>query len=230
MKLQPKQHRNAFTLIELLVVIAIISLLVSILLPSLTKAKELAKITICATQLRSLGTALNTYATEHEGEYIHTRRGSSQCPEVVHKDDFCNVLENEYSCSPKMFYCPFKPQGTYPVNPEGEFQDWRWDPGPYNEIGYTYLGAYYENNPGGKYYYPYFKNGYQSPINLDSAESGWALMADINRTFHEGVVNHWFGGDYTTNVMFVDSHVEYFPDKEVMEINFDAEGGYWVVW
>ncbi|MBN1555402.1 MAG: prepilin-type N-terminal cleavage/methylation domain-containing protein [Phycisphaerae bacterium] len=62
-----RQARNAFTLIELLVVIAIISLLVSILLPSLTKAKELAKQTLCLTQLRNLGSLTTLYAEDHHG-------------------------------------------------------------------------------------------------------------------------------------------------------------------
>jgi len=62
------QHqKNAFTLIELLVVIAIISLLVSILLPSLQAAKEQARITKCLATLRSFGLAMNMYAGENDG-------------------------------------------------------------------------------------------------------------------------------------------------------------------
>jgi len=58
--------KKAFTLIELLVVIAIISLLVSILLPSLTMAKELTKSGACMSNLRNLAVAFHMYAEEHD--------------------------------------------------------------------------------------------------------------------------------------------------------------------
>ena len=60
---------RGFTLIELLVVIAIISLLVSVLLPSLKQAKELARRVVCATQQRSIGVAAAAYAAEFDGRY-----------------------------------------------------------------------------------------------------------------------------------------------------------------
>lgn len=56
--------RKGFTLIELLVVIAIIALLVSILLPSLKSAQELARRAICGTQLKSMGMGHNMYASD----------------------------------------------------------------------------------------------------------------------------------------------------------------------
>ncbi|NBB95937.1 MAG: prepilin-type N-terminal cleavage/methylation domain-containing protein [Planctomycetes bacterium] len=60
-------RRTAFTLIELLVVIAIIALLVSILLPSLNAAKELAKAVKCQTNMSHVGRAMAMYNTGYRG-------------------------------------------------------------------------------------------------------------------------------------------------------------------
>jgi len=59
--------RRAFTLIELLVVVAIIALLVSILLPSLAKAREQARMTQCLSSLKQMGIATYFYADDHKG-------------------------------------------------------------------------------------------------------------------------------------------------------------------
>ncbi len=57
--------RRAFTLIELLVVVAIISLLISIVSPSLSRAREQAKATVCAARLNEMVRGLTAYSTDH---------------------------------------------------------------------------------------------------------------------------------------------------------------------
>jgi prepilin-type N-terminal cleavage/methylation domain-containing protein len=59
--------RKGFTLVELLVVIAIIALLMSILLPSLTRAKMQAKEAICMSNLRQWGTIFSMYTNDNDG-------------------------------------------------------------------------------------------------------------------------------------------------------------------
>ena len=59
-----RTDKPGFTMIELLVVIAIIALLVSILLPTLSKAKVLAKEAVCRANIRTCQTGWATYAAE----------------------------------------------------------------------------------------------------------------------------------------------------------------------
>ncbi|HOB74951.1 MAG TPA: prepilin-type N-terminal cleavage/methylation domain-containing protein [Phycisphaerae bacterium] len=59
-------RQAGFTLIEVLVVVAIIALLVSILLPSLAKAKEQARSTVCSSSISQIGKACGMYTTEQK--------------------------------------------------------------------------------------------------------------------------------------------------------------------
>jgi len=60
-------RRAGFTLIELLVVVAIIALLISILLPSLARAREISKRTSCAANMSGMGRSCLTYAEGNRG-------------------------------------------------------------------------------------------------------------------------------------------------------------------
>src|ERR1700675_1325002 len=62
-----KSAKQGFTLVELLVVIGIIALLISILLPTLNKARESANAIKCAAHLRSIGQGLAIYVSQNKG-------------------------------------------------------------------------------------------------------------------------------------------------------------------
>ncbi len=61
---------SGFTLVELLVVIGIIALLISLLLPSLNKARAAANAVQCASQMRQIGMGLMLYSQKHKGQLI----------------------------------------------------------------------------------------------------------------------------------------------------------------
>lgn len=61
-----KSLRKAFTLVELLVVIGIIGILISLLLPAMSRVREQSKTLKCSAQLRQLGVALNNYAANNK--------------------------------------------------------------------------------------------------------------------------------------------------------------------
>lgn len=60
---------RGFTLIELLVVVAVIAVLIAVLLPALSKAKENAKMTVCLSNARQIGTAAFAYAAANDDQW-----------------------------------------------------------------------------------------------------------------------------------------------------------------
>jgi len=89
------KNKRGFTLIELLVVIAIISLLVSILLPSLRKAKDLAKLAVCQGNLHSVGLATLLYGEDYGG----------CCPAAAPKP-WLNATTQDYCVVPRLLSLP----------------------------------------------------------------------------------------------------------------------------
>lgn len=143
--------RRAFTLIELLVVVAIIAVLIAILLPSLGKAKENARKTICASQLKGQGTSMAVYAAQNSDQlpagplYDDSVNTATWLHDetVAFSDTLLNVQTSANMSALSMrkwFYCPSNQQYNL---------DAYWKPtgpaGTNRRLGYTYIN--YRNIP-----------------------------------------------------------------------------------
>ena len=132
-------RRRGFTLIELLVVVAIIALLIAILLPSLGRAREMARRTTCATNLKGQGGSFAVYAAQYNDRLPVFTGDNSQW---LHDEDISvgdtflsSALSNSLSATSirRWFYCP---ANAYQVS------DLAWTKftgAHYRAFGYGYL-------------------------------------------------------------------------------------------
>jgi len=194
-----------FTLIELLVVISIISLLVSLLLPSLSAARDETRRTVCLAMLRSVGTANEMYAGEFPDWYIPQRHykadgvttinwyQNSMCRRLLGVADRTGVYDNRW---PVDFVCPAAEKAISDATPEGARVA---DVCGMNFTGMVYRGpnnclrglrANEMSNPGGKL--------------------GWTDATDWQVTMIPSVPSHLvdFRHKGRLNVVFYDCHTE----------------------
>lgn len=116
-----KQTETGFTLIELLVVIAIISLLVSILLPSLRRAKELARQVLCMSNHRQLTHAVYLYSGEFN-EHFPYAWSNFQCINDGKPISIEDALKFSLGGAKDVWKCPSdRPISGYPDGVHGAY-------------------------------------------------------------------------------------------------------------
>jgi len=100
--------RKAFTLIELLVVIAIISILASILFPVFARARENARRTSCASNLKQIGLGVMQYVQDYDEYYPQaTRYLVGESGSTIPWFDLIDPYVKSY----QVFRCPSSSQG-----------------------------------------------------------------------------------------------------------------------
>lgn len=215
------RSKFAFSLIEMLVVIAMITLLIAILQPSLTRAKEIARRSKCGSNLRQTGIAHQNFADDHKGSmapgqaatgdsgmgiYAVYVSGMQSLPEFGSYRAHGIIGDRGYITDARVFYCPswkgyplqydksLPPGGGWPASgvlPAG--QTWI-------QTNYHYRSTFGGSDPAN-----------WRPANFGGDPSHSALMADAFSDPNRGVDVHHQDG---YNTLFIDSHVNFKVDLE----------------
>ena len=114
------KRSTGFTLIELLVVIAIIALLMAILMPSLRRAREQAKASVCQSNLHQWSLVFSMYDNDYQGRFC------SGCSSYNTNDKrhWATALRNYYYHDRQITLCPLatKPYDEGAAVPHGAYR------------------------------------------------------------------------------------------------------------
>ena len=185
-------RRRAFTLVELLVVIGIIAILMAILLPTLSRAQEAAKKTVCLSNMRQLSDYLKLYSVAYKDNipvgfmdqkafsYLLNWNNSNG----TKVSQMGLLVEAGLVKDPKAFYCPAeeREEYAYAPNPAGSFSQNPWP---------------FKTTPGG----PHTATGYVSrPIANWPSHSPAMVSTNTGRTYTPANPGFWLPGDGKGNI------------------------------
>ena len=202
-------RRRGFTLIELLVVIAIIAILAAILFPVFAKAREQARKTACASNLKQIGMALLQYVQDYDERWpSEAWWGYKRVIMPYMKNDlvFKCPSEGSYGCfvSYKQFGTSYPMMGGY------------WHPqNPVRGGNWISLKNQSSGHPGGAFLAE-TRDPARQIVNGDHTYHAFAWGPKINGCkCAPGCSWHDPGGDTEpksrNNVFFVDGHVKFIP-------------------
>lgn len=173
------RYAHGFTLIELLVVIAIVSLLISILLPALSRARDSVRLTQCSVNARTVAMASFAYAADNKNYAPDHQFGT-------------DLVAGNYMANNRSLYCPVNASSA---------SNWLGlrTPGP----GWHYAGNIMMYGSGGNTpWFPGFAISAPSgmPAKLDNVLKPYLAMFYSDSSWRGPTYTHW--NDYTDMIMY----------------------------
>jgi prepilin-type N-terminal cleavage/methylation domain-containing protein/prepilin-type processing-associated H-X9-DG protein len=198
--------RGGFTLIELLVVVAIIAILAALLMPALSRSRELARQVSCGSNLKQIYLASRLYGTDNADAILPHYQVVG--PTDLYRLWFCRMVS--------LKYLPESPpgSGTGPVGwcpsdlkfkAAAQAQGWPWP-------NVTYEGVLYPSMWGSTY----AMNGTLTPVGLPptffsdfrSEASGICFYGDARKYTANSPLDFFYRHGGRANVMYLDGHLE----------------------
>lgn len=189
-----------FTLLELLIVIAIIAILLSLLLPSLGKARFHAKVAVCMSLQKQWGTTAFLDSKENDGKFNHDNTPSSSASLHDMPYTWIDVLKDKYGYPVESFFCPLRDQ-------QYSDEDWLYKNNGSARIGLAYWVDRWSNWNGSSVFSDAIvaRNTSDNILFSDNVfKKGTALEYNIGF----GTIHGYRDTHQNMNITFADNHIE----------------------
>ncbi|MCC6578898.1 MAG: DUF1559 domain-containing protein [Phycisphaeraceae bacterium] len=214
-------RRAAFTLIELLVVISIIALLLAVLLPALSGARERSRQINCSTNQRQIGMALYMYVNDNRDYIPPWRYKFNWSTYIFHT--WVTMLYSYTNNRGRLWVCPTSPEAENAAGVDAAFPD-PWTSSFYGFIWSQSVGingaAFYDKlNPMSQIHntstlvYSGDGTGMNPAYYSPAQPNAWGFTN--NYVYPDNGASYIMRHKGSANFLFIDGHVGASPEVEV---------------